>query len=165
MNQELNHESTPQAQEETQYGMRKGVQHGDRRHIAMLFLIAIVVIGILFAGHGIQSSAWNQGYTLGLLTGGGDTAEITSYLLYRSGPGGGMGGGSVFGKVIGLGLMLLAGLAALRYLAFGRHNRLGGPPQWMRYPGYPFGETPAAADETPPAESSPMTQSPPTSTS
>ena len=69
-------------------------------------LAGLAIIALLIIGSAIQSSAWSQGYTMGLLTDSADSAQLAPYLLYRTGQGSLMGGG-FFGGILKLGFLLL----------------------------------------------------------
>ncbi|HXF64383.1 MAG TPA: hypothetical protein VNK95_22325 [Caldilineaceae bacterium] len=89
----------------------------------------LAAVAALSLGSAIYHSGWSQGFTLGLLTGNVDGAQLAPYLAYRAGPGwhpGGYGGFGFFGVLFRLVffLFLLALLAKL--FGFMRWRMQGG---------------------------------------
>ena len=96
----------------------------------------LIIIGLLIIGSAIQSSAWTQGYTMGLLTGSADSAELAPYLLYRTGQGSLLGGG-FFGGILRIGFLLLLALGVFKLIGFAHWHKHGGSPPWWRRHGPP----------------------------
>ena len=122
-------------------------------HRPTKFVVAgLIIVGLLIAGTAIQSSAWSQGYTMGLLTASADSAELAPYLLYRAGLGPNAGVG-LFGGILRFGFLVLLALGFFKLIGCAYWHRHGGPPPWMRHHG------PAEERENGPSESSPAGQS------
>ena len=120
------------------------MHHEHEHHGPPKWAIAgLVIVGLLIIGSVMQSSAWTQGYTMGLLSGGADNAQLAPYLLYRTGPGLHMGGGGFFGGILRFGFLLLIGLGIFKLIGCAHWHKHGGPPPWWRHHGPPAAETAA----------------------
>lgn len=124
----------------------------NHEHRPSKWLVAgLVIIGLLILGSALQSSAWTQGYTMGLLTSSADSAELAPYLLYRTGPGM-QGSGGFFGGILRIGVLLLVALGIFRLLGLAHWRMHGGQPPWMHGRGWSCGGENGPAEGTPPAE-------------
>jgi hypothetical protein len=126
---------------QTKQSGNKKENNVNHEHRPSKWIVAgFAIIALLIAGSAIQSSAWSQGYTMGLLTASADSAQLAPYLLYRTGQGSLMGGG-FFGGVLKLGLLLLFAMGIFKLIGFAQWRKQGGPPPWMRHYGPPHSES------------------------
>jgi hypothetical protein len=132
----------------------------DRQRASKWIIAGVAALALFGIGSALYNSGWSQGYSLGLLTGGGDPAELAPYLAYRGGPGMGHGGFfGFFGFVFRIAFLLLffALLAKLFFFAAWRmHGGRGpwSPEQWQHGPWRhgPWGDQPQQQPQQPPQQ-------------
>ncbi len=96
---------------------------------------ALIVVAIASASH---SAGWSQGYTMGLLAAGGDSARLTPYLIYRAGGGlGPWGFGGFFGLILRFGFFAFLLAMVVKFVAF-RRRHIHGP--WHPLHGCPWSD-------------------------
>ena len=126
--------------------MFERLEQMDKRTIVRLAIAAILGI-LLFSAitGGIHQAGWNEGYTAGLLAGGGDNAKALTPYLANPGAYGPHGwGGHSFGFIGGIFRFLFFGfliMLVLKFFAFRRwrmhndwHGEQGGRDGWQGGP-------------------------------
>ncbi len=106
------------------------MSQSDFPKMARPLIFAGLTLLLLFGiGSAVYSGGWSQGYTMGLLTGSADGADLTPYLVYRTG--GWQGGGfGFFGAIFRIFFFVFLFGLLFKALGIWRWRMHGGPDQW-----------------------------------